>query len=183
MYTVLVSVLYLASTVLSAPVEQNTPREVELYNDINLKNKRDVSTVQSCLNTGNVGYRLQSSYDFLEYSTPYNTRLPYKPAVIVLPKTTQDVSTALVCAGNSSLKVQAKSGGHSYASYGLGGQDGSMVIDMESFQNVTVDGSTQIASVGTGVRLGNVALGMCFSNFFVSALYQHANPETSLSYL
>ncbi len=35
-----------------------------------------------------------------------------------------------------------------------------MVIDMESFQNIAVDPATQIASIGTGVRLGNVATGI-----------------------
>lgn len=141
--------LFLASTVHSIPVVNDSSPDV-----------KTAFNVQGCLNTGNVPYRVQSSYDFSQYASPYNTRLPYKPAVIVLPITTQHLSSAVVCAGQASLKVQAKSGGHSYASYSLGGQDGSMVIDMESFQNITVDPATQIASIGTGVRLGNVAIGV-----------------------
>ena len=35
-----------------------------------------------------------------------------------------------------------------------------MVIDLEGFQNITLDATTQIAKVGGGVRLGNLALGI-----------------------
>ena len=149
MFAAFISLLSLASTVLSVPVTNQSTSD-----------PKGNSNVQDCLNTGKVPYRAQSSYDFSQYASPYNTRLPFTPAIIVLPTTPEHVSSAVVCAGQASLKVQAKSGGHSYASYGLGGQDGSMVIDMESFQNVTVDTTTQIASIGTGVRLGNVALGI-----------------------
>ena len=145
MLKTLVSLLFIAPTVLSLPASNQSAES---------------SGVQECLNNGKVPYRLPSSYDFSQYTAPYNTRLPYKPAVIILPTTVQHVSSALVCAGQANLKVQARSGGHSYASYSLGGQDGSMVVDMESFQNITLDQSTQIATVGTGVRLGNLAVGI-----------------------
>lgn len=145
----LLSTLSLASAVFAVP-----------HSTRSTSNSQGSSDVQGCLNTGKVPYRVQSSYDFSQYASPYNTRLPFTPAVIALPTTPEHVSSALTCAGQAGLKVQAKSGGHSYASYGLGGQDGSMVIDMESFQNITVDPATQIASIGTGVRLGNVAVGI-----------------------
>src|SRR5690606_1629610 len=56
-------------------------------------------------------------------------------------------------------KVQARSGGHSYAAFGLGGKDGSMVIDLEAFQSVTLqrNGTKVSARVGAGIRLGNLA--------------------------
>ena len=76
----------------------------------------------------------------------------------MLPTTDTHISDAVVCAGASNVKVQAKSGGHSYASYSSGGQSGSMVIDLEtSFQGVTV-GANGVARVEGGVRLGNMAL-------------------------
>ena len=146
MFNSLVSLLFLASTVLSLPASNQSVS--------------GASNVQDCLNNGKVPYRLPSSYDFSQYATPYNTRLPYKPAIIVLPTTVEHVSSAVVCAGQANLKVQAKSGGHSYASYSLGGQDGSFVVDMQSFQNITLDQATQIVTVGTGVRLGNLAVGI-----------------------
>lgn len=92
--------------------------------------------------------------------SPYNLRLPYTPAVVVIPTTNKHVQDAVVCAGQAKIKVQAKSGGHSYASFGLGGKDGSMVIDLQSFQTVSLDKTSGIATVGGGVRLGNLADGI-----------------------
>ena len=107
--------------------------------------------------------RLISSPDFPGLAKPYNLRLAYTPAVIVLPITTKHVSDAVVCASQSGVKVQAKGGGHSYASYSLGGQNGSMVIDLENFHDISVD-ANGIAKVGGGVRLGNLALGIYNNN-------------------
>lgn len=50
--------------------------------------------------------------------------------------------------------MSVKSGGHSYGAYSLAG---AMIIDMVGFQDVTLDSTTQIASVGAGMRLGNMA--------------------------
>lgn len=91
---------------------------------------------------------------------PFNRRLDYTPAVIVYPSTPQQVSDAVLCAGYTGIKVQPKSGGHSYASFSSGGQDGSLIIDLEPFQEINVDNSTGVAKVGGGVRLGNLALGI-----------------------
>jgi hypothetical protein len=121
------------------------------------------STLSSCLNSKNVPIRLISSPDFGQLSKPYNLRLPYTPAVIVLPTTVKHVSDAVVCASQSGVKVQAKSGGHSYASYGFGGKSGGMTIDLQSFQEITLD-SNFVAKVGGGVRLGNLALGIFNQN-------------------
>ena len=41
------------------------------------------------------------------------------------------------------------------ANYGLGGQKGSLVIDLSGLDSITVDGDTAI--VGAGNRLGDVA--------------------------
>ena len=103
--------------------------------------------------------RLISSPDFPALAKPYNLRLAYTPAVIVVPTTTKHVSDAVVCASQNGVKVQAKGGGHSYASYSSGGQNGSMVIDLENFHDISVD-AKGIAKVGGGVRLGNLALGI-----------------------
>lgn len=83
-------------------------------------------------------------------------RLEYTPAVIIIPTTIQHVSDAVLCASKNGLKVQAKSGGHSYASFSTGGQNGSMVVDLREFQDITLDGQG-VAKVGGGLRLGNLA--------------------------
>lgn len=116
------------------------------------------STLADCLAAKNVPVKFPASSDFSTLAKPYNLRLVYTPAVIVVPTSTQHISDSVVCAGKSNVKVQAKSGGHSYASYSSGGKSGSMVIDLENFHDVTVDTTTNIAKVGGGVRLGNMAI-------------------------
>ncbi|MCJ1245196.1 hypothetical protein MMC30_002397 [Trapelia coarctata] len=117
------------------------------------------TTLADCLLVKNVPISLISSPNFAQLAQPYNLRLAYTPAVIVFPTTPQHISDAVVCAGRNGVKVQAKSGGHSYASFSSGGQNGVMVIDLESFQDINVN-SNGVATVGAGVRLGNLALGI-----------------------
>jgi FAD binding domain/Berberine and berberine like len=73
-----------------------------------------------------------------------------------LPNNQQDISNAVICASNAGVKVQAKSGGHSYASFSTGGVNGIMMIDLENLQNVSID-ANGVATVGGGLRLGNLA--------------------------
>lgn len=116
--------------------------------------------VLQCLNGKNVPYKMTSDSEYSELVEPYNLALPYKPSVVVLPQTQQNVQDAVVCAAQSNIKVQAKSGGHSYASFSSGGKDGIMMISLQPFQNITLDASTGITKVGGGVRLGNLADGI-----------------------
>jgi hypothetical protein len=118
------------------------------------------SSAVQCLNLRDVPYKMTSDVGYADLVQPYNLRLPYRPAVVVLPITDQHVQDAVVCAAQSGLKVQAKSGGHSYASFSSGGKDGAMVIDLQTFQTVQLDPSSGIATVGGGVRLGNLANGI-----------------------
>jgi FAD/FMN-containing dehydrogenase len=124
------------------------------------------SPLAKCLAEKNVPFKLPGDIGFDELAEAYNVRLQYTPAVIVIPeheKYVQHIQDAVLCAAQHGLKVQARGGGHSYASFSLGGQDGSMVIDLQALQDVTVfDGHT--AKVGAGALLGNVAL----------ALYNHS---------
>lgn len=97
---------------------------------------------------------------YTNYSSPYNLRLQYKPEVIALAETNEHVSAAVRCACRSGLKVQARSGGHSYASYGMGGVDGALIVDTQRFQDVSYDENSKVATFGAGVRLGNLALAL-----------------------
>ncbi|KAJ7756187.1 glucooligosaccharide oxidase [Mycena metata] len=58
------------------------------------------------------------------------------------------------------LRVSARSGGHSYIANGLGGENGTLVIDMARFTNITVNPESQTAVVGSGSRLGDIALAL-----------------------
>ncbi|KAI9888815.1 MAG: hypothetical protein M1814_006269 [Vezdaea aestivalis] len=133
-----------------------TTAEAEVYGHIYRRSPELVT----CLTSKNVPVKLTTDSDFSTYAKPYNLRLAYTPAAIALPTTNQHVQDSLICAGQTSTKAQPKSGGHSYASYSSGGIDGVLIIDLESFQSISVDTSTNIAAVGGGVRIGNMALGL-----------------------
>ncbi|EKD20480.1 glucooligosaccharide oxidase [Drepanopeziza brunnea f. sp. 'multigermtubi' MB_m1] len=114
--------------------------------------------VLDCLTSKNVPFVVKSDGNWTSYATPYNLRLVYEPAVITVPETPEQVASSVTCAAAASLKVQAKGGGHSYASYSSGGKDGSLIVDMEKFASIDVDKSTFIAKIGAGQRLGNIAI-------------------------
>lgn len=66
------------------------------------------STLADCLGSKNVPVSFITSSNFQQLSKPYNLRLPYTPAVIVLPTTTKHVSDAVLCAAKSKVKVQVR---------------------------------------------------------------------------
>ncbi|KAH9816209.1 hypothetical protein DFH28DRAFT_891880 [Melampsora americana] len=92
-------------------------------------------------------------------SKPYNLRFDYKPAAIAFPKTTEEIVAAVTAASAEGIPVSAKSGGHSYAAYGLGGKDGFLVVDLSKMKGLSVD-SSGIAEIQTGNLLGDVAQGL-----------------------
>ena len=71
------------------------------------------ASLADCLSSAKVPVSLPGSSNYAKLARPYNLRLQYLPAAIVLPTTTQHVSSAVLCARKSKVKVQAKSGGHS----------------------------------------------------------------------
>ncbi|KAF2652414.1 Glucooligosaccharide oxidase [Lophiostoma macrostomum CBS 122681] len=122
--------------------------------------KREQVLVSNCLSNKNVPTQWKNSSEYNTLAEPFNTRLVYEPYAIVLPETNQHVQDAVACAAECGIKVQAKSGGHSYASFSSGGKDGSLMIFLQAFNNVTLNQETGIVSVGGGVRLGNLANGI-----------------------
>lgn len=90
-------------------------------------------------------------------TTAYNLRVPATPALLVYAKTVKHVQDAVDCGRAVALKVSARSGGHSYTSLGLGGEDGHLVVDLTHMNSISVDAKTHVATVGAGARLGDVA--------------------------
>ncbi|KAJ5812063.1 hypothetical protein N7474_008364 [Penicillium riverlandense] len=88
----------------------------------------------------------------------YNLNLPVAPAVIMYPKTTDQVAAIVRCAAEYNYKVQAHSGGHSYGNYGLGGSDGALVVDLKHFQQFSMNNHTHVATIGAGTLLGDVQM-------------------------
>lgn len=110
-----------------------------------------------CLQNTSIFYILPSSDSYLALSRSYNLRFNYKPAIIAYPTTDYEVQQLVKCAISLDLNIAVRGGGHSYGAYGLGGEDGRFVIDMERFQRIDYDNSTEIVTVGAGVRLGNLS--------------------------
>ncbi|KAK7443398.1 hypothetical protein CaCOL14_012134 [Colletotrichum acutatum] len=92
----------------------------------------------------------------LNWVKPYNLDIPVEPIAVTKPSTTEDVAGFVKCAADNNVKVQAKSGGHSYANFGIGGTDGALVIDLANFQNFSMDTNTWQATIGGGHKLHDV---------------------------
>ena len=96
-------------------------------------------TLQDCLLAKAVPTSLNSSSNWGALTSAYNLRLPYTPIAVTLPATPQHVSDSVTCAATAGVKVQARSGGHSYGSYSLGGKNGSLVVDLQKFNSISLD--------------------------------------------
>jgi len=115
------------------------------------------AALDDCLTKNSVPTLNSTSADYIQSIKPFNTRVTFKPAAYVVPTTVKHVQDAVSCGASNGVLVTAKSGGHSYGSHGLGGEDGHLIVDMRNFSNVTVDQTAQTAVIGTGGRLGDVA--------------------------
>lgn len=54
----------------------------------------------------------------IQYVKPYNLDIPVVPAAVTRPQNAEEVSSIIQCALDSNIKVQPRSGGHSYGNYG-----------------------------------------------------------------
>ncbi|KAJ7804666.1 hypothetical protein B0H14DRAFT_3485964 [Mycena olivaceomarginata] len=110
------------------------------------------------LNASGVSYPQDLLYQFSDVK-PYNTAISVTPAAVTRPNTAEDVAKIVQCAAASSVKVQARSGGHSYGNYGIGGEDGAVVVDM-----ATIGSGTLLADVTTRLHAAGgraIAHGTC----------------------
>ena len=115
-------------------------------------------SLSTCLAAASVPIDAPSSSNWTADALPYNKRLAYNPIAIAVPNALQHIQDAVKCAAQNGLKANAKSGGHSYASFGLGGEDGHLVIELDRMNAVkVVDNSTGVAMIEGGARLGHVA--------------------------
>jgi hypothetical protein len=84
-------------------------------------NKSPVDALQSCLQS--LSPVFPNSQNYKQDSAPFNQAFSWKPAAIVYPQNTNEVAQAVKCAASSGYKVSARAGGHSYAAFGLGGEE------------------------------------------------------------
>ncbi|PYH95698.1 glucooligosaccharide oxidase [Aspergillus ellipticus CBS 707.79] len=86
----------------------------------------------------------------------YNLNWPVIPAAVTFPKSSQQVAAIVRCAASLNYKVQAKSGGHSYGNYGLGGSNGAININLQNMKSFSMDTTTWQATVGSGMLNGEL---------------------------
>lgn len=115
------------------------------------------SDITDCLDDASVPQALPGTTNFTQAIKPFNLRLPFTPVAVAVPTTVAQVQAAVSCGVSLGITISPKSGGHSYASHGIGGEDGHLMVDMKYFNTVNLDTDTGIATIGPGARLGNVA--------------------------
>lgn len=116
-------------------------------------------SLTSCLSAAGLTPITSSSSSYSSDVAAYNQRLQPEPAAIIYPTSTAQVASAVACAKNAGVAVAAKGGGHSYASFGLGGSSGSLVIDLKTFKGITVNNDGTMV-MGAGVKLGDLAVAL-----------------------
>jgi FAD/FMN-containing dehydrogenase len=113
--------------------------------------------INACLAAASVPYREWNTTKWDSDARPFNERLYYEPVAIAAPNTTAHIQAAVACGARNKVKVSPKCGGHSYASFGLGGEDGHLVLELDNMHKVTVDAAGK-AKIQGGARLGHVAV-------------------------
>ncbi|KAL0932768.1 glucooligosaccharide oxidase [Colletotrichum truncatum] len=115
------------------------------------------STIDDCLAAAGVPYNKKGSSQWDVDGSPFNIRIPFTPISIAVPLTTEHIQAAVKCGRDNGVKVTPKCGGHSYANFGFGGEDGHLMLELDHMYNVTLNNATGIATVQAGARLGHVA--------------------------
>ena len=113
--------------------------------------------VDNCLVSNSVPSDTPGTAEWELDAAPFNVRMPFQPLSIAVPTTIEHIQAAVLCGAKAGVKVTAKCGGHSYANFGFGGEDGHLMIELDRMHNVTLDKATGIATVEGGSRLGHVA--------------------------
>lgn len=114
------------------------------------------SALSLCLADANIPFVVQGSVDWKRSIRPWNLRLTYIPAAVATPHTIEQIQVAVNCGINNRVRVTAKGGGHSFGSYGLGGEDGHLVIELQQLNKVTLF-ENGTARIQPGARLGHVS--------------------------
>ncbi|KAF9926179.1 hypothetical protein FBU30_004180 [Linnemannia zychae] len=114
------------------------------------------STLITCLKPLGSKVYQRSTSNFEKNRYDFDLRYTFNPEVIVMATSAADVQTAVKCAKASNVAVAPRSGGHSFEGYSIGGQDGSLVLDITGMSSVVVTGNK--AKVGSGIRLGPLYL-------------------------
>jgi len=84
----------------------------------------------------------------------WNASHDYRPALVVQPRSADDVRAAVRFAGDHGLPVCVRGGGHNHAGYAVAG--GALMLDLSAMASVRVDPARRVAVVGGGATWGVV---------------------------
>jgi hypothetical protein len=119
-----------------------------------------ISALSSCLYEAEIEFIDSAQNDtatYYEASQSDNLRFHFHPVAVAYPKGVKQVAKAVKCAAISgNVQVAARSGGHSFAGFGSGGQDGALVLDLKYLNQTRTDSANQLAHIGPATRLGDV---------------------------
>ncbi|MDT5139103.1 MAG: hypothetical protein QOD58_3365, partial [Mycobacterium sp.] len=94
-------------------------------------------------------FRSHDGYEAARHGTVWNQRVPARyPEVVVAAADTDDIVSAVRYAKANGLKVNIKSGGHSWAANHL--QDGALLLDVKGLDHAHIDAEKMTAVVGPG---------------------------------
>ena len=104
---------------------------------------------------GTVIWRDEEAYEEARREIVWNGRKPKRyPKLIVRPSDEEDVVTAVRYAKANGLKISMRSGGHSWAGWGL--RDDALLLDLSAMQDIELDSETGIVKVSPAVQGGMV---------------------------
>ncbi|KAF5378039.1 hypothetical protein D9757_011518 [Collybiopsis confluens] len=98
--------------------------------------------------------------NYTSASKAFNLRFTFSPAAVTFPTTPDQVALVVKAAHDNNYIVVPRGGGHSYVANGLGGKNGSVVVDMSSMKAINFLATTNTAVIETGNRLGDIALAL-----------------------
>nr|1ZR6_A Chain A, glucooligosaccharide oxidase [Sarocladium strictum]2AXR_A Chain A, glucooligosaccharide oxidase [Sarocladium strictum] len=117
----------------------------------------EFNSINACLAAADVEFHEEDSEGWDMDGTAFNLRVDYDPAAIAIPRSTEDIAAAVQCGLDAGVQISAKGGGHSYGSYGFGGEDGHLMLELDRMYRVSVD-DNNVATIQGGARLGYTAL-------------------------
>lgn len=127
---------------------------------LSLVHAQDATALSKALDDAGIEALFPDELEYANASVSYNTEFIVQPFAIAYPVGASQVSAALKAAVAQDLNVVSRSGGHSYIANSLGGKNGSFVIDLVKNKNITVDEESGVATIETGLRLGDIALAL-----------------------
>ncbi|XMA19186.1 hypothetical protein WAI453_011977 [Rhynchosporium graminicola] len=115
------------------------------------------ASLESCITAAGIPSSFSTNTTWAGDISPWQLRITPVPAGVIFPTTVEQIAAGLACAEAAHVKVACRNGGHSYGSYGVGGNYGALVIRMDAFQSTSYDVATGLFTYGGGSIVGDIA--------------------------